>query len=275
MTTKTVLIADDDPELVLALTMRIQKLGVRVRFVSDGSDVLLLALAHPPHLLILDISMPAVDGLTVCERLAQDHKIPPFPVIILTGKTDHETIHRCVTAGALYYPKGGDIWEKIYPAVCRFLEIDPETTVAANAVNSTADKTHPAPPSPKILVVDDDRDLSKAIQLRLKKYGVEVVRAQNGKQGYWMALKEQPDIIITDLTMPELSGEALIRKLVYTGETQRIPIFVLTGQTVNGKKDIAMEREFLSRGSTVAYFTKPLEFEALLEKLRMYIDLPY
>ena len=274
MAKKTVLIADDDLELVRFLTACAQELGLHVRTASDGLDVLLLALKQPPHLLILDINMPVVDGCTVCEMLAEDHKIPPFPVITLTGRTDHETIRRCVISGAHYVPKGVDMWDKLKPVICRYLEIESEATAVSNVAISAKDQTPAAPSSPRILVVDDDLDLCKAIEVRLKSYGFDVIRAQNGKQGYWMALKEKPDLIITDLTMPELSGEALIRKLVFNAETQDIPIFVLTGQTVNGKTDFAMERELLSRGSTVAYFTKPLEFDALLERLQVYIDLP-
>ncbi len=280
MAKKTVLIADDDPEMLRALTLRIRELGVRVQTVSNGLDVLQLSLTQPPHLLVLDVNMPAADGLTVCEKLAEDHKIPPFPVIILTGRSDHETIRRCTSSGAHYFHKGLDVWDKMKPVMCGLLEIEsktadaPDTSTSDSAITAQ-DQEPKASLPPKVLVIDDDPYLSKAVEIRLKLYGVDVVRAKNGKQGYWMALKEKPDVILTDLTMPELSGEALIRKLIYTAETRKIPIFVLTGQTINGKKDFAMERQLLSQQNAVAYFTKPVDFDHLLDELGRHINISY
>ena len=266
MSERTVLIADDDPDIVATLAEHIGQLGLRVEAVTNGLDALVISLRQPPDLLILDINMPAVDGLTVCEKLIADHQIPPFPVLILTGRTDSETIRRCVETGAHYCPKQQEMWRRLKPLVCKYLHLGSDVA---------ADDEPPLPDAPsRVLIVDDDPDLSGAINARLSAHGVEVMQAENGKQGYWMALRDKPDLIITDLMMPELSGEAMIRKLIYAPSTQNIPILVLTGQRVNGDTDFAMKRELMSRRNTVEYLTKPVDLDAVIAKLRKHIEFP-
>ena len=274
MANKTVLIVDDDPEIVCALALQVRELGLNVQTASDGRDALTLSLHQPPDLLVLDIQMPAIDGLTVCDTLIADHKIPPFPIMILTAKTDQETIRRCVASGAHYCPKDGDLWRTLKPFICKHLEIVSEPAGASNTTLVSPNFESRKDPAPaRVLVVDDDPDLSEAIKIRLASCGIDVVQAENGKQGYWMALRDKPDLIITDLAMPEMSGETLIRKLIYAPTTQNIPILVLTGQRVNGETDFAMKRELLSRSSTVAYLDKPVDFDQLLEQLGRHIEL--
>ena len=106
---KTVLIADDDPSIVDALIVRCETLGLETQAAMDGLEVLTSVLADPPDLLILDIEMPAADGLTVLENLLGNETVPPFPVIFLSGKSDPETIARCEALGAHYVIKGAGV----------------------------------------------------------------------------------------------------------------------------------------------------------------------
>lgn len=273
MTTNTVLIADDDTELLKALTLRIETLGLQVHGASDGLEALKLASREPPALLILDVDMPAADGLSVCETLTQDHRIEPFPVIILTGKSDEETIQRCKSLGAHYFHKGLDVWDELKPVICELLHIRSESTSAPVAADATSPDCKAAPAMPKVLVVDDDKQILKAMKIRLRALGVEVIAMQNAKQGYWMATTERPDVIITDLMMPEHSGEWLVLKLNSTPLTKNIPIFILTGRTIGGRHDWATERELTGRLGCAAYLSKPVDFDVLVAALFRYIKL--
>jgi CheY-like chemotaxis protein len=92
LTGKTVLIADDDRQLLLAIAMKCRKLGFEVRTVSNGLDVFIQALAAPPDLFILDINMPVGDGLRVCQKLVHYPGFRAIPIIFLTGRFDQEAL---------------------------------------------------------------------------------------------------------------------------------------------------------------------------------------
>ncbi|MBI4717640.1 MAG: response regulator [Planctomycetes bacterium] len=274
MRPKRVLIADDDQGLVSALALRCAHLGLEVRTANDGAEAVALVEQEPPDLAILDVNMPAGNGLAVCEMLANDQRMLPIPVIILTGRNDDRTVERCEQLGAHYVYKGADIWESLKPIVLELCDVEPVASLASVPVTARPTGGAARRPAPKLLVIDDDPDLSKALKIKLRPFGIEVLRAFNGMQGYWAALKHRPDVIITDYYMPDGRGNYLIGRLSNHTLTRHTPCIVITGRTVEGHKDYAMERELRNMGAR-ALLTKPLDFAALLETLREFVDIPH
>lgn len=120
---------------------------------------------------------------------------------------------------------------------------------------------------PTILCIDDDPALTTAMCLRLSQYDVDVVCAYFGNQGIWTAVTERPDVIVTDLRMPNGDGDDVIECLKGRSDTCDIPVIVLTG-----RRDRAIERWMRTLG-VACYLRKPLPFERLLDALRRYIEL--
>ncbi|MFQ3663571.1 MAG: response regulator transcription factor [Chloroflexaceae bacterium] len=81
-----VLIVDDEADLVWALGQALRQEGHTVRVAYDGSEALELCRYTVPDLIILDVSMPHVDGLTVCQTLRLDPRLAEVPVLFLTGR---------------------------------------------------------------------------------------------------------------------------------------------------------------------------------------------
>ncbi len=271
---KTVLLADDDQAFLLALTLRCQELGVEVKTAADGLEALMLTAGDAPELLILDINMPGADGLNVCEKLGQNVPTSGIPVIILTGRSDEETLHRCKFLGAQYVCKDSELWDNLKPMICEHLDIEPALADQPNEKHEVSLHVPAEPSVPKILVIDDDPQITKALMIQLGALGLEVVRSPNAKVGVPLAKTECPDLIITDQNMPEMSGEYLIVKLRGKEETKDIPVIVITGQRVDGDEDLSLKREMLGRRGAVAYLTKPVDFKALLDVLNKYIRMP-
>jgi CheY-like chemotaxis protein len=223
--------------------------------------------------MILDINMPSGNGLDVAERLLQDPKIPPVPVIFCTGRSDPDTLERCRSLGAICVVKDGDTWSKLLPVICRILGLTADIAVGA-PIPAPALVSTPAPASvpephkskalPRLLFVDDDPDLRRALQIRLRACEVEVVVAGNAMQALWMAVNDAPDIVVTDYYMPQGSGEYLISRLRAVPSLKELPVILLTGA---GTRDFAMERRFLGEYNVSAVLYKPLNFDALLEAL--------
>ena len=120
---------------------------------------------------------------------------------------------------------------------------------------------------PKILCIDDDPAICQFMHIQLRNYRVEVVDTHFGTHGYWEALVHRPDVIITDLRMPQGSGDYVVECLKRNVTTRDIPIIVLTG-----RDDPALER-YLTALGVVRYFVKPTPFSELFEELRRHIPL--
>jgi len=120
---------------------------------------------------------------------------------------------------------------------------------------------------PKILCIDDDPAICRSLRIQLQNYAVQVFTASFGSHGYWEALVHQPDVIITDLRMPQGSGDYVVECLKHNPATRDIPIVVLTG-----RRDPALQRYL--RGLGIAqYLVKPVSFEELHSELRRFIAL--
>ncbi|MEX0977261.1 MAG: response regulator [Pirellulales bacterium] len=117
MSGKSVLVADDDADVLTALMLRCEQLGLDVAVAGDAMTALMMFQINPPDLLIIDVNMPRGNGISVCEMLAADAHHRDIPLIVLTGRSDDETIARCRRAGVHYVFKKGDVWERIKPLV--------------------------------------------------------------------------------------------------------------------------------------------------------------
>jgi DNA-binding response OmpR family regulator len=110
----------------------------------------------------------------------------------------------------------------------------------------------------KILIVDDEPNLVKMCEARLKASGYEVLTAFDGQQGLDKVKEEKPDLIILDHMMPNLDGFEVCRILKASDEYKDIPIVMLTA---SGQ---ASEIETGLKKGVAAYITKPFKSEVLL-----------
>lgn len=120
---------------------------------------------------------------------------------------------------------------------------------------------------PTILTIDDDPNISQALKRRFSQYEVTLLQAHHGTHGMWLATTKRPDVIITDLRMPQGRGQDVVAYLVRDPHTRHIPIIVLTGVF-----DDELRRRMLNLGVD-EYFTKPVSFEDLCRAIGRFIDL--
>ena len=119
----------------------------------------------------------------------------------------------------------------------------------------------------KLLVVDDEKDFVDMLAERLEAKGFDVIEAFNGKEGLEKAHSEEPDLIILDIIMPEMSGYDVCRKLKLNAKFKETPVVMLTAKFE--PNDINFGREM----GADAYITKPLELELLLHKINALLRL--
>jgi DNA-binding response OmpR family regulator len=99
---KTILIVDDDPDLVLGLTVRLRAKGYRVLSAVDATSALETN-REKPDLLILDLSLPGADGFSVLEQIQAPNDKPATPTIVLSGRSAVGNKDRALKAGAVAY----------------------------------------------------------------------------------------------------------------------------------------------------------------------------
>ena len=85
---RTILVIDDEPELVKLLDYNFTKAGYLVLCAKDGENGLAAARKHSPDAIILDVMMPGLDGWEVCKRLRQDPATSALPLLMLTAKAE-------------------------------------------------------------------------------------------------------------------------------------------------------------------------------------------
>ena len=106
-----------------------------------------------------------------------------------------------------------------------------------------------------ILIIDDEKNIREGLSDALELEGYNTVVAENGKLGLERIAKGDIDLVITDLRMPELSGEMVLEKVV--AENPSIPVIVLTG---HGSIDSAVDA---MRKGAYNFLTKPLNLDQL------------
>jgi DNA-binding response OmpR family regulator len=114
----------------------------------------------------------------------------------------------------------------------------------------------------KILIVDDERDIVRALTIRLKGAGYDVVTAFDGAQAIFMAYKENPDLILLDIRMPAGDGFSVAEKLRSSRQTLNIPVIFLSGSPEKNAEERAM-----GLGSRF-FIKKPYDPEELLDAIR-------
>jgi CheY-like chemotaxis protein len=114
----------------------------------------------------------------------------------------------------------------------------------------------------KILYVEDNDDNIYMLENRLKRAGFTVMIARDGAQGVAMALAEQPDLIVMDLSLPVLDGWEATRQIKAAPQTKHIPVIALTANAMTGDKEKAIA------AGCDDFDTKPVELPRLLGKIQ-------
>jgi two-component system KDP operon response regulator KdpE len=120
----------------------------------------------------------------------------------------------------------------------------------------------------KILVVDDDPDLLKALRLRLRANEYDITTASDGYSAIASAQKDRPDLIILDLGLPVGDGFVVLDRLQASNPLSSIPVIVLTARDPQNNEDRAL------KAGAAAFFQKPVDNDELLNVIRVSLPRP-
>lgn len=95
-----VLVVDDDPDIRELVTFKLEQMGHTVTTENDGEGGLAAALADVPDLILLDVMMPKLTGIEVCQKLRDAPETAAIPVMLITAKAQEVDVERGFAAGA-------------------------------------------------------------------------------------------------------------------------------------------------------------------------------
>lgn len=120
-------------------------------------------------------------------------------------------------------------------------------------------------PACTVLFIEDNLDNYELVRFLLVQEGFTVLGASDGRSGLEMALDRCPDLILLDLSLPEINGWQIAAQLKGNPATAAIPIVALTGHTLPGDRERALE------AGCDEYISKPIEIPDFLEMVKRFI----
>jgi CheY-like chemotaxis protein len=241
-------------------------MGFDVDTASNGVQALLKASRTKPEIIIIDVNMPEVDGLSACAYLLGPDRAP-VNVIVITGSRSLENLERCEGFGAYYARKGPNFWSDLESALA---EIHPRM---ADGILQSSMPELAAPvirQRPCVLLVDDDSDVNLLLSSRLGKCGIDLAYAQDAQQGFRMARQDEPVVIVTDYFMPNGDAQYLLSRLRTTEATSNIPVIVLSGRQLNEATVQDLKRSIGGRPGAVDILRKSADTSVLFETLQKF-----
>lgn len=254
--TETVLVVDDDADIRSSVRRILRRLGYRVMEASTPESALRLAKMSGIDLVVMDVILPMMSGLTLADALAAIR--PNARVVYMSGYTNEEVL-REVSAenpGVDFVPK----------------PFTPE--LLANRVRSLLDQPRDpgslADSTPRgdetVLVVDDDADLRRNVVRMLERLGYRVLQAQDPDHALRIALQsQQVALIVMDVVLPRLDGVSLANTISSLRPKTRI--LYMSGYDRGELSD-----EYGLEGPGVGFLAKPFTPDELGRKVRVMID---
>ena len=222
----TVLIIDDDQTQRELASRFLERTGFAPVTASDGATGLILARDLQPHAILLDVTMPGMDGWSVLSTLKADPATADIPVIMVS-LVDAQPLAESL--GAADYVMKPVEWDRLRSVLDRFREAEGD-----------------------ILIVDDDADQRDRMRRILETNGWSVSEAANGTAALAHVDIALPRVILLDLNMPKMDGFEFLKLLRNRPNCGTVPVVVLSAKdlTLDDRRRLRGADQVLNKGST-------------------------
>jgi CheY-like chemotaxis protein len=208
------LVIEDNDHAAELMRVQLEPEGFEIVRAASARHALELLTTRLPMVIILDLLLPDMDGWDLLALL----KLPDAP-----------SAHIPVVSVSI----GADV-QKGYSLGASAVLQKPVSRVELLGAFDDAGMTG-ARPVTRVLIVDDDPKAVELLATYLQGPHYQVLRAHGGREGIAMARREQPDLIVLDLMMPEVSGFDVVEMLKDSQDTAAIPVVVVTAKTLTAQ----------------------------------------
>lgn len=245
---KKILIIDDEPDNVTIMRYILEYHRFDVITANDGQKGIKEAITNLPDLIILDMNMPVMDGLTACREIKKNPMIASIPVIIMTASISAKDQKDTLSSGAnAFMVKPVEDNLLLFKINGFFGEGTIKKRISQNIVKWEDYQK-------KVMVVEDDHVSRKIVVNIVENLGYTAYQSSNGKRAL-DSLFDNPnmDLMIADLIMPEMGGKELIRIIRKEPRFAKMPIILISA--ILKKEDV---EDILVLGD-MAFFEKPIK----------------
>ena len=241
---KTIVAIDDDPGVINLYKRFLEKRNYNIVAINNAKDVVARVKADAPSAILLDILMPDKDGWQVLKELKQDALTKDIPVIICSIISDKN--------------KGFDLGAADYLT---------KPIVESELVNALKHIDEQQKEQIKVLVIDDKADDILLIRRMLEAHNYQIIEASNGKDGLDLVQSRTPDLIILDLSMPEMDGFAVVEALKIDEDSRDIPIIIVSAkqptqaehESLTGQVEVLLHKGIFTESELVQVVSQALE----------------
>ncbi len=237
---KSLLYVDDSPVMHHFVRSALENSGYDLIEAMDGEEGYLKYCEHLPNIIVTDIEMPKMNGLDLCRKIKENNKGRFIPIVILSSKSQPVDIDTAFNFGADDYLVKPVTPEKLIEKIKDYF-----------AVLDRKKRN-------KILVVDDSKVSAEMITHALTKNSHNVIMVPDGNEALEIAVKERPEIIITDIDIPGMNGYELIKQVREKPEIKDVSVIMMSNR--DKKSDIKKSEKL----GVAKYFVKPFDIEKLV-----------
>ncbi|MDQ0915929.1 response regulator [Paenibacillus sp. V4I5] len=263
-----VLVVEDDLNNQKAIHELLKHKKVDIHSVSTGKDGLQLMRSQPFDCVILDLTLPDMTGFELLQQLVVDSEGSIPPIIINTGKEltqeEYKELNHFTDSIVI---KGANSPDRLLDEVSLFLHsVHKSLPQAHKEMIRMVRDSDESLKGRKILLVDDDLRNTFALSKVLRKHGLDVVMADNGKLALDKLESESGiELVIMDIMMPVMDGYEAIGHIRTMPKFQSLPIIALTAKAMTGDREKCIER------GANDYMTKPVDTDKLLSLIRVWL----
>ncbi|HTO96874.1 MAG TPA: response regulator, partial [Myxococcales bacterium] len=263
---KKLLVVEDDALQQKSICELLNGEDVEVVAVAGGREALGKLEGGDFDTLVLDLLLPNEDGTRLLEEIKG--RFPDLPVVVYTGKelTGKEDVRLKKLAESVILKSAASSPERLLSDTALFLHrLDEKLPARAKEMlrgqrdegNNVAGK--------KVLIVDDDVRNIFALTGVLESYGLDVVYAENGKDGI-ATLERTPDVdvVLMDVMMPGMDGYETMRAIRRDPARKALPIIAITAKALKEDRDRCIQ------AGASDYLPKPIDADKLMELIRLW-----
>ncbi|MBN4000992.1 response regulator [Nostoc sp. LPT] len=265
---KNLLIVEDDAVQAQSIIELIGNGDVQSTAVGTGAEALSILRSHHFDCMVLDLGLPDMSGFALIEQIKLEPRLVKLPIIVYTGKElsrQEETQLRGLAETIII--KNVRSPERLLDETALFLHrVQANLPTPKRQMLEQLHQTDPVLTNRKILIVDDDLRNIFALTSFLESYQMQVLFAENGRDGI-ETLQTNPEIniVLMDIMMPEMDGYETTRAIRQLQQFRSLPIIALTAKAMPGDKEKCIE------AGASDYITKPVDTEQLLSLLRVWL----
>ncbi|MBD2777469.1 HAMP domain-containing protein [Iningainema tapete] len=265
---KSLLIVEDDTTQRQSIVELIGNSDVATTAVGTGTQALEAIRQQSYDCMVIDLGLPDMNGLELIEQIKQLPNGEALPIIVYTGreisKGQEVELRRMAETVIVKDVRSP---ERLLDETALFLHrVQDNLPTPQREILEQIQSNDPILVGKKVLIVDDDVRNIFALTSMLERYQMQVVYAENGRDGIEV-LHSTPDInvVLMDVMMPEMDGYETTRRIRQHPEYKSLPVIALTAKAMQG------DREKCIDAGASDYITKPVDTEQLLSLLRVWL----